>query len=136
MSADWFFDTNVLIYATTPADRRAVPAGSLLRQGGSISVQVLNEFANVAHRKLKRSWPEIVDALAALRILFPQPYPIGTTEHEAALAIAHRYRFAFYDSLIIATALEAGCSTLWSEDMHDGQDIDGRLTIRNPFATK
>jgi predicted nucleic acid-binding protein len=73
--------------------------------------------------------------LAALRILFPQPRPIGTAEHETALAIAHRYSFAFHDSLIIASALEAGCATLWSEDMQDGQMIDGRLTIRNPFVS-
>ncbi len=135
MSADWFFDTNILIYAMTPADRRSIRAESLLRQGGSVSVQVLNEFANVAHRKLKRSWPETVDALAALRVLFPQPRPIGAAEHDAALAIAHRYGLAFYDSMIIASALEAGCSTLWSENMHDEQIIDGQLTIRNPFAS-
>ena len=135
MSADWFFDTNILIYAMTPADRRSARAESLLQQGGLISVQVLNEFANVAHRKLKRSWPEIIDALDGLRILFPRPQPIGTAEHEVALTLARRYGFGFYDSLIIASALKAGCQTLWSEDMHNGQVIDGQLAIRNPFSS-
>jgi predicted nucleic acid-binding protein len=134
MSAELFFDTNILIYAIAQDDRRTVRAASLLQQGGTISVQVLNEFANVAHRKLKRSWPEIIEALAALRILFPEPRPIGLTIHEAAVEIAYQNGFALYDSLIIASALEAGCSTLLSEDMHDGQVIGGQLTIRNPFA--
>jgi predicted nucleic acid-binding protein len=134
MSADVFLDTNILIYAITQDDRRTVRAASLLQQGGTISVQVLNEFAAVAHRKLKRSWPEIIDAVAALRILFPEPGPIGLATHDAAVEIAHRNGFALYDSLIIASALEAGCSTLLSEDMHDGHVMGGRLTIRNPFA--
>jgi predicted nucleic acid-binding protein len=54
--------------------------------------------------------------------------------HEAALEIAQRDRLSFYDALIVAAALEAGCSTLLTEDMQDGRVIDGRLTIQNPFA--
>jgi predicted nucleic acid-binding protein len=54
--------------------------------------------------------------------------------HDAALRLAMRHGFHIYDALIIAAALEAGCSTLYSEDMPSGQVIDGRLTIRNPFA--
>jgi predicted nucleic acid-binding protein len=134
MNADIFLDTNVLIYAIARDDARTAQARALLQQGGTISVQVLNEFANVTHRKLKRPWPDIVEALAALRILFPTPQAIGLATHQAAVAIAQRYGFAFYDSLIVASALEAGCSSLLSEDLHDGQVIEGRLTIRNPFA--
>jgi predicted nucleic acid-binding protein len=133
MSAEVFFDTNVLIYAVTSNDRRSARATDLLSQGGVISVQVLNEFTNVAHRKLRRSWPEIIDVLGSLRVLFPDPRPIGVATHDAALLIARRDGLAFYDSLIAASALEAGCSTLWSEDMQDGRVIGGRLTIRNPF---
>jgi len=106
----------------------------LLQQGGTISVQVLNEFTNVAQRKLKRRWVEIVEALAALRVLFPDPQAVGLATHQSAVAIAQRYGFAFYDALIIASALEAGCSSLLSEDLQDGQVIEGRLTICNPFA--
>ena len=134
MSADVFLDTNVLVYGIAQDDTRTLQAAALLRQGGVISVQVLNEFANVARRKLRRSWPEIADALAALRVLFPDPRPMSLATHDAAVDIAARHGFAFYDSLIVASALEAGCSTLLSEDMQDGQVIGGRLTIRNPFG--
>jgi len=134
MSADVFLDTNILVYAVIHDDARTARASSLLRQGGTISVQVLNEFTNVALRKLKRSWPEIIDALGALRILFPNPAPIEYATHTAALAIAQWEGFSFYDSLIVASALEAGCSALLSEDMQNGRVIKGRLTIRNPYV--
>lgn len=128
-----FFDSNVLIYALIEGESRQTAASRLLATGGTVSVQVLNEFATVAHRKLKLSWPEAETALAALRTLCAAPLPLTLTTHEAALALASRYGFAFYDALIVASALEAGCPTLFSEDMQDGQVIEGRLTIRNPF---
>ena len=128
-----FLDTNVLVYAALQPDPRSDAARALLRAGGVISVQVLNEFAHVARRKLRRSWPEIQRALAAVRALCPAPRPITATTHEAALALAERTGYSFYDALILASALEASCDTLCSEDLQDGQVIDGRLAIRNPF---
>ena len=128
-----FFDTNVLVYAALQPDPRSDAARALLRGGGVVSVQVLNEFANVARRKLRRTWPEVQQALAAVRALCPAPRPITTATHEAALALAERTGYAVYDALILASALEAGCDTVCSEDMQDGQVIEGRLTIRNPF---
>ena len=133
MNADVFLDTNILIYGIVQRDARALRAQSLLRRGGTISIQVLNEFTNVAHRKLRRSWSEISEAINALLVLFPDPKPMTQATHKAALAIAERYGFAFYDALIMASAIEAGCSTLLSEDMQHGQVIDDRLTIQNPF---
>ena len=65
----------------------------------------------------------------------PPPLPITLATHEAALGIAARFGYRIYDSLIIASALEAACATLYSEDMQDGQVIEGRLTIRNPFRS-
>jgi predicted nucleic acid-binding protein len=135
MSGPFFLDTNVLLYASLQPDPRSEAARALLARRGIISVQVLNEFANVAARKLRRPWPEITDALAAIRALCPPPLPLTLAIHESGIAIANRTRYQFYDALIIAAALEAGCATLFSEDLHDGQVIDGRLTIRNPFAT-
>lgn len=129
-----FLDTNVLLYATLQPDPRSEAARALLARRGTISVQVLNEFANVAARKLRRPWPEIGRALAAIRVLCAPPLPLTLAIHDAAIAIAGRTGYQFYDALIIAAALEAGCDTLFSEDMQDGQQIDGRLTIRNPFA--
>ena len=128
-----FLDTNVLVYAALQPDPRSDAARALLRDGGVISVQVLNEFANVARRKLRRPWPEVLQALAAVRALCPAPWPLTVATHEAALALAERTGYALYDALILASALEAGCDTLFSEDLQDGQVIDGRLTVRNPF---
>jgi predicted nucleic acid-binding protein len=135
MSDPFFLDTNVLLYASLQPDPRSEAARSLLARRGVISVQVLNEFANVATRKLHRPWPEITQALAAIRILCPPPLPLTLAIHAAGCAMAARTGYQLYDALIIAAALEAGCVTLFSEDLQDGQVIDGRLTIRNPFAT-
>ena len=134
MNADVFLDNNVLIYAALGDDPRKVVAGGLLAGGGTISVQVLNEFASVAHRKFRRSWVEITGVLALFRTLCPPPLPIGGDTHSSALTIAERDKVAFYDALIIASALQANCVELLTEDMQDGRVIDGRLTIRNPFA--
>lgn len=78
-------------------------------------------------------WEDVIEALGAVRILFPSPVSITLEAHEAALKIAQQYGFGIYDAMIAATALEANCSTLYSEDLQDGQVIDGKLTIRNPF---
>ena len=134
MNAKAFLDTNVLVYATVTDDPRAAIAMALLEQGGTISVQVLNEFTNTAIRKLQRSWSDVTAAWAAFRLLLPSLLPITVAMHEAALEMAQRDRVSFYDALIVAAALEAGCSTLLSEDMQHGRVIDGRLTIQNPFA--
>ena len=79
-------------------------------------------------------WPEVADALDAIRILCPSPVPITAETHDAALRLAGQYGFHIYDALIVAAALEADCVTLYSEDLQSGQVIDGRLTIRNPFT--
>ncbi len=134
MNVDTFLDTNILVYASTPNDPRSPLAQSLLRQGGIISVQVLNEFTNVALWKLKRTWPEITAALAIIRVLFPDPRPITIDTHSAAVRIAANEGFSFYDALIVASAQQAGCATLLSEDLQHGRVIRPGLTVRNPFA--
>ena len=134
MSSVVFLDTNVLVYAALQPDARSEAARALMARGGTISVQVLNEFVNVAHRKLRRSWPEITTAVGAIRALCPPPVPIILATHEVALRIASRTGYQFYDALVIAAALESGCTTLFSEDLQDGQVIEGSLTIRNPFS--
>ena len=138
MSGLAFLDSNILIYATLDADGvsrdvRSDVARTLLERGGVISVQVLNEFANVARRKLRRAWPEIMRSLSDIRALFPPPMPLTLETHVAAVALAGRHGFSFYDALIMASALEAGCTALLSEDMQDGLVVEGRLTVRNPF---
>jgi predicted nucleic acid-binding protein len=133
MSDRVFFDTNVLVYAIGQQDARTPTAEALLARGGLISVQVLNELAAVAHRKLRMSWPDITEALEAIRILCPNPVPITVELHDAALRLAAQYGFHIYDALIVAAALDADCAVLYTEDLQSGQVIDGRLSIRNPF---
>ena len=133
MSDKVFFDTNILLYTIGQHDARTPTAEALLANGGLISVQVLNELAAVAHRKLRMSWPDVTDALDAIRILCPSPIPITAEMHDAALRLAGQHGFHIYDALIVAAALEAHCVTLYSEDLQFGQVIEGRLTIHNPF---
>jgi predicted nucleic acid-binding protein len=89
----------------------------------------------VARRKLKISWQEIQEALTAIRALCEPPESLTVDIHDSALKIAARYGYTIYDSLILATALRAGCKLVYSEDMQDGQKIRG-LTIRNPSLAK
>ena len=136
MSDRTFFDTNILVYTLGQRDDRTPTAEALLAGGGVVSVQVLNELASVAHRKLRMSWPDVTAALAAIKILCPSPLPLTVETHDAALGLAVRYGYHIYDALIVAAALEGECSTLYSEDLHAGQMIDGRLTIRNPVSVQ
>ncbi|GAB4526064.1 MAG: PIN domain-containing protein [Amphiplicatus sp.] len=130
--SDAFLDSNILVYAFTD-DPRSERALALIEQGPLIGVQTLNEFANVARRKLAMSWKEVGDALAAVRALCPQAIPVTLDVHERALALAGRYGFSFYDALVAAAALAGGCRTLWSEDMQHGLKVERRLKIVNPF---
>ncbi|GAA4122027.1 PIN domain-containing protein [Aminobacter aganoensis] len=132
---DGLLDTNILVYAFT-TDPRCATAEKLLAKGCLVSVQGLNEFANVAHRKLGMSWSEIGDALTIIRTLCPRILPLDVETHAEAVAQAGRHGLSFYDALVIAAALRANCATLWSEDMQHGRIIDGRLRILNPFAVE
>jgi predicted nucleic acid-binding protein len=129
-----FLDTNVLIYAVTQSDARAARAEELLMSGGVVSVQVLNEFTAVARRKLQMPWAEVAEAVEAFLVLCPSPVALTLEIHQAARAIAEKDGFNIYDALVIAAALEAGCDVLYSEDFQDGQRIEGKLTMRNPFG--
>lgn len=134
-AAEDFFDTNVLLYLLSGDAAKADRAESLLAAGGTISVQVLNEFASVASRKLHMAWAEIDEVLAPIRTVRAIA-PLTVETHERALRLAERYRLAFYDALIVSAALHAGCRALHSEDMQDGLVIDRRLTVRNPFRAR
>jgi predicted nucleic acid-binding protein len=133
MSGKAFFDTSVLVYVVGQKYERTDMAEALLAGGGIISVQVLNELANVSRKKLRMSWEEIDEALGAVRVLCPSPLPLTIDTHDAGRSIAAKYGYTMFDGLIAASALEAECDTLYSEDLQDGQVIDGRLTIRKPF---
>jgi predicted nucleic acid-binding protein len=130
-----FFDSNVLLYLLSGDAAMADRAEDLLAGGGTISTQVLNEFASVARRKLHMSWEEIREILSQVRTVCAVE-PLSVETHDQAVQLAHKHGFSFYDALIVAAALLAGCRTLHSEDMQHGQVVDGRLTIRNPFLTR
>lgn len=127
-----FFDTNVLLYLLSADATKADRVEETLAAGATISVQVLNEFAAVALRKLGMTVAEVRDALDPIMTIC-KVLPVTVETHKRGLQIAERYRFALYDALIIAAALDAGCSTLYTEDLQDGQVIDDALVIRNPF---
>ena len=131
-AAEQFVDTNVLLYLLSADHAKADRAEEALASGATISVQVLNEFASVALRKLKFTVAETRAALEPIKAVCTV-VPLTTGIHERGLVLAARYRFSFYDALIAAAALEAGCTTLYSENLQDGQNIAQQLTVRNPF---
>ena len=126
-----FFDTNILVYTTT-SDLKKQQAAACLGRGGLASVQVLNEFVHVARRKLRHDWPQIEFALGQFRDSLDDVVPVTLNTHSAAVSLARDHRLSFYDALIVASAIEAGCDTLYSEDMQHGRTIGG-LAIVNPF---
>ena len=127
-----FFDTNILMYLASDDATKADRAETIVREGGTISVQVLNEVTNVARRKMQLSWQETRGFLSSLRELLTV-HPITVDTHELGLALVERYHLGIYDALIAASALLAECDKLWSEGMQDGMAIDKRLRIVNPF---
>lgn len=128
-----FLDTNILVYAFT-TDPRAGAAHALLGLGCAISVQGLNEFTNVARRKLGMTWEEVRDALAAIHTVCRTIVPMDIEMHVEALRLAERYGYTIFDALMIAAAMRADCNVLFSEGMQDGMAIDGGLRIVNPFC--
>ena len=128
-----FIDTNVLVYLATANGIKADQAEQLVRSGGIISVQVLNEFANVARRRMQLSWNETRTLLDLIRKLLTV-VPLDLETHQHGINIAERYQLSIYDGLIVAAALRAECTTLWTEDLQHGLRIENRLQVLNPFA--
>lgn len=133
MSAESFFDTSVLLYLLSAQVEKADRAEELLERSGVISVQVLNEFTAVATRKLGLSYAEAREVLSTIRTLCVTQ-PLTVEHHDKGTEIAERYGFSFYDSVIVASALLAGCKRLYSEDLQHKQVIEKQLTVINPFV--
>ena len=139
MSVEFFLDTNILVYTFEPGNsdkrRRAceLVEKALYTDAGVISYQVVQEFLNVATRRFAvpmnadaaRDYLKVV--LEPLCAVFP-----SIALYERTITLRERWRFSFYDSLIIGSALEAECSVLYSEDLQDQQKVES-LTIVNPF---
>jgi predicted nucleic acid-binding protein len=132
---DAFFDTSVLLYLLSSDAAKSDRVETLLADRGTISVQVLNEFAAVAIRKLKMPLPEVREVLDTIRAVCDVE-TVTIETHDRALAIVERYGFSLYDSLLIAAALIADCKVLYSEDLQHGQLIDRQLRVVNPFNAR
>ncbi len=121
-----------LLYLLSADAEKADRAESIVREGGLISVQVLNEITNAARRKSAMPWKEINEFLFLIRSVCPvEPLTIET--HDTGRYVAGRYQLNLYDAMMVAAALLSECDILYSEDMQDGLIIDGRLQIQNPF---
>jgi predicted nucleic acid-binding protein len=130
--ADPFFDTSVLLYLLSDDTDKADRIETLLSARGIVSVQVLNEFAVVALRKLKMPLNEVREILDTIRAVCAVE-PITVETHDRGLAVFERYRFSLYDSMLVAAALIAGAKIVYSEDLQHGQVIDNQLRVTNPF---
>ena len=131
-AAEVFYDTNVLLYLLSGDAVKADRAEDLLAAGGRISVQVLNEFAAVASRKLDLSWDAIGEILGQVRAVCAVD-AVSVETHERGIALAARHGLSVYDAMIVSSALLAGCKVLYSEDLHDGQVFERHLIVRDPF---
>lgn len=140
MNDKFFLDTNILVYTFDDGDpgkkdrARALVAEALVESRGAISYQVIQEFLNAALRKFSKPLTA-ADAERYLTVVLEPLCAVfaGFDLYHQAIDVAERWKYSFNDSLIIASALQAGCSVLYSEDLRHGQKI-GNLRILNPFV--
>lgn len=135
MQDKYFIDSNILIYAHNDLNAvKTEKAQELIEQlTPTVSTQVLNEFSNAFRKKFHTDWAIIRDMLSEVSdntLLHKN----DLTTVLKATDIAERYRYSFYDSQIIAAAIESDCTILYSEDMQNGHLIDGKIKIVNPFV--
>ena len=128
-----FFDTNLLLYLFSSSAEKADTVETLLSEGGTISVQVLNEFAAVARRKLQMTFAEISETADTLTQTL-KVVPLTLEIHRRGLQLAERYGYSVYDAMILAAALESGCKQLLTEDLQHQQRVESTLDIVDPFA--
>ena len=129
-----FLDSDILVYSysVTEIDKQLIARKLVESTYSFISTQVLQELCNIVTRKFKFSYEQAITAVNescqnnSLHI---------NTENIVlqACRIAERYGFSFYDSMVVSAALESNCTIIYSEDLHDGQVIDEKLTVKNPF---
>lgn len=134
MSDKIFFDTNVLVYCYTETepDKKAVAVNLAQSPDVWVSTQVLQELSNTLRKKFGKDWTEITLTMEEVC----QNFEVFTNQPDTlrdAIRIANQYGYSFYDSLILSSSIALGCKIVYSEDMQNGQVIDGLLTIKNPF---
>ncbi len=128
-----FVDTNVLLYSLDRSAEKQAVAFKLWRQGVVLSTQVVMEFTNVCLKKLKFTKDEAFEN--ALNLMAGAVVKLITEKSiRQAFEISSTYQFNHWDSLIVASALEADCKVLYTEDLQHGQIINRKLKIVNPFV--
>lgn len=140
MSDRFFLDTNIFVYSfDRGSPGKAQRATKLIREAvasrkGAISYQVVQEFFNVALRRFAQPMTT-AEAEQYLGTVFRPLLAVQSSPalYSEALRLAGKHRLSWYDSLIVAAAMEAGCSLLYSEDLQSGRRF-GDLRIENPFA--
>lgn len=134
MSGKIFFDTNVLVYCYTETEpqKKSVAVGLAQNPDAWVSMQVLQELSNTLRKKFGKDWSEIAltveEVCQNFEVFYNQPDTLRD-----AIRLADKYGYSLYDSLILSSSLAIGCSTVYSEDMQNGQIIEGVLTIVGPF---
>ncbi len=128
-----FFDTNVLVYIASADPQRSAVASALLREGGVVSVQVLNELVSVLRKKFRFEWGAVETVLAVVHA-HCEVLALDLLMHQEALLLARLHQLSWYDALIVAAAQRAGARMLYTEDLQDGRVFDGGLRVLNPFA--
>lgn len=134
MSVRIFLDTNILVYTYSVSEpEKKLKAQALVNDNETVvSTQVLQELCNIITRKFKVPFEQA--SLAILECSQNNQLHVNTTTTIlTACKIASKYKYSFYDSMIIASALESGATILFSEDLQHGQIIEQVLTIKNPF---
>src|SRR5713226_4933190 len=140
MSARFFLDTNIFVYSfDASSPKKAAQAKKLIRgaietRSGIVSYQVVQEFFSVALRRFAKPMSG-ADAEQYLSTTFRPLLSVHSSIalYGEALQVGAMFRLPWYDSLIVASAIEGQCDVLFSEDFQDGQQIGG-VTISNPFA--
>jgi predicted nucleic acid-binding protein len=129
-----FLDTNIIIYCYSQdeLDKQQCALECVQLGNSWISTQVLNETVNTLRRKFSLDYAQIGAVVDELTQQL-QVATVSVNTIQIALAISQRYQYSYFDSLIIASSLEVGCDRLYSEDLQDGQQIEDKLTIINPF---
>lgn len=131
----FFIDSNILIYAFAregDLSHKKQMAVDLLSQRPILSTQIINECSNVFRRKFNWTYPEIRETFEfVLKISTVVNVSVATIQQ--AWLIGEKYGYSYFDSLVLASALESHCDVLYSEDMQDGQLIESCLKIVNPF---
>lgn len=133
MTARFFADTNIVVYALDSDSSKRQRALAVLRRRPVISTQVVNEFLSVLLNKQRLERVK-ANRLAQILLRRCEVVPLTATIVTDAMRLGERYQLSHWDALIVAAAISSGCESLYSEDMQAGQIFEGQLTVLNPFV--